>query len=64
MDRQQLPASPDLRLTFQEQRLAELVEHSKWIRRYAGICALVAAALGALYALTILAALIVASTNS
>ena len=63
MKTQQLPPSPDLRPTLQEQRLAELVEHARWTRRYAGICALVAAAFGALYALAIIAALIVASAD-
>jgi hypothetical protein len=54
MDRQQLPASPDLRLTLPEQRLTELVEHARWIRRYVGICAVAAVVFVAFAALLVL----------
>jgi hypothetical protein len=64
MDRQQLPASPDLRLTRQEQLLTDLVEHARWTRRYAGICAVAAVVFVAFAALTILGWIIVAAAAS
>jgi hypothetical protein len=64
MDREQLPPSPDLRLTLEQRLLTDLVEHARLTRRYAGICAIAAAVFVALSALTFLAWIVVAAENA